>query len=110
MAELTLRCAPAYSPSDFRINLRHAEQARLQKSFAQEAKALEAVYHIMRFYTPHRAVIWEEISEKKNLFKAQALLAADMHYSCARAYEEAGMLEMSEAERKRAWQRWPFER
>ncbi|MFH2002237.1 MAG: HEAT repeat domain-containing protein, partial [Planctomycetota bacterium] len=52
LAELTLACAPARSPSDFRVHRLQAIEADHARDFARAAGALKKACHVLKFYPP----------------------------------------------------------
>ncbi len=112
LAALTLRCAPAHSPSDFRILLLKGDQAANRGNLEAAVSALQAAWHIMKFYTPARAVVRDELdlADPFRGYLPAAALASDLFRMRAMMYASQGQNDLAEEERRRAQRRSPFRR
>jgi HEAT repeat protein len=107
LSDLTVRCAPARSPADFRVRLLRADRA---ETVEQEAAELEAAFRILKFYRPTKEIIRQELGDRdpyQGYYPAEAL-ASDLFLSRAKLHDATGRHDFAEAARRRADQYSPF--
>jgi len=112
LAELTLRCAPSFSPSDFRIHKIRADIAVKNEDHAEAAKEMRRALHIMRFYPLAKAVV-RNIFPSPDPFEGYfpaAALASEMHFQQAMDYQIQGLLKEADVELLKAERISPFRR
>ncbi len=110
LANLTIRCSPDFSPSDFRINLLLADRAEAHGDLESAWMSLSRARHIIRFYQPARRVVREELGDPNpfdGFFPVDALVSEAL-FCKATAMEADGRREAALKELERARRRSPF--
>lgn len=110
LAALTLTCAPANSPSDFRVHLLQADQAAAAGDHEKAAESLARAYHVMKYYRLAREVVRDHLYDPDPFagYFPKAHLASEMYAERARAYEGKGMTEKAAKAWEQARLRSPF--
>jgi hypothetical protein len=109
-ADLTLICAPAFSPSDFRVYLDKADEAEEEGDLEAAAKALQAAYLTLKFHNIAKEVVRDKLGEADPFagYDPLAALASDMHLCRGEFLEQAGQKVSAREEREQARRRSPF--
>jgi HEAT repeat protein len=110
LANLTLACAPAFSPSDFRIHLLQAGLAERRGDHGKAIDALTRAYHILIFYPPAKNVVRDELGDSDPFqgYFPDAALASRIHWVRATLLESSGRAGPAAEEREWARRRSPF--